>query len=161
MSRKLVITGMGAITPIGIGVDAYWENLIAGKTGIDFISRIDTEELPVKFAGECKAFAAKEFMQRKLAGEMDRFMQMAFAAAGQAIEDCGGITDPYRTGVTIGTALNGLMAITETERNYNKSSFKRVGPRFLPKSLGNVCALLRSEERRVGKECRSRWSPYH
>lgn len=140
MSRKLVITGMGAITPIGIGVDAYWENLIAGKTGIDFISRIDTEELPVKFAGECKAFAAKEFMQRKLAGEMDRFMQMAFAAAGQAIEDCGGITDPYRTGVTIGTALNGLMAITETERNYNKSSFKRVGPRFLPKSLGNVCA---------------------
>ncbi len=140
MSTKLVITGMGMITPIGIGVDTYWENLIAGKTGIDYITRIDTEDLPVKFAGECKEFVAKEFMPRKLSSEMDRFMQMAFVAANQAIEDSGGIVDPYRTGITVGTALNGIMTITETERSYSKSAFKRVGPRFLPKSLGNVCA---------------------
>ena len=140
MSNKLVITGVGMITPIGIGLDAYWENLIAGKTGIDYITRIDTEELPVKFAGECKEFVAKEFIPRKLASEMDRFMQMAFVAAEQAIKDSGGVEDPYRTGITVGTALNGIMTITETERAYAKSAHKRVGPRFLPKSLGNVCA---------------------
>lgn len=131
---------MGVVTPIGIGLDAYWENLIAGKTGIDYISKIDTEELPVKFAGECREFVAKDFMPRKLSSEMDRFMQMAFVAAAQAIEMSGGITDPYKTGITVGTALNGIMTITETERSYSKSAFKRVGPRFLPKSLGNVCA---------------------
>ncbi|MBQ6496199.1 MAG: beta-ketoacyl-[Firmicutes bacterium] len=140
MSNKLVITGMGMVTPIGIGVDSYWENLQAGKTGIDFISKIDTEDLPVKFAGECREFVAKDFMPRKLSSEMDRFMQMAYVAAAQAIEASGGITDPYRTGITVGTALNGIMTITDTERSYSKSAFKRVGPRFLPKSLGNVCA---------------------
>lgn len=140
MKKKLVITGMGALTPIGIGVDAYWENLRAGRTGIDFITSVDTEELPVKFAGEVRDFSPKDFMPRKLSGEMDRFMQMAFAAASMAIEMAGGIVHPYRTGITVGTALNGLKAITETERSYSKSTFKRVGPRFLPKSLGNVCA---------------------
>lgn len=140
MNKKLVITGMGAITPIGIGVDAYWENLKSGRTGIDLITSIDTEELPVKFAGEVSDFSPKDFMPRKLSGEMDRFMQMAFVAASQAIEMAGGIASPYRTGITVGTALNGMKAITETERAYSKSTFKRVGPRFLPKSLGNVCA---------------------
>ena len=137
---KLVITGMGAITPIGIGVDTYWENLLAGKTGINTWQNIDPEELPVKFGGECLDFVAKEHMPRKLSSEMDRFMQMAYVAAGMAIEDAGGITDPYRTGITVGTALNGIQTITETERKYSQSEFKRVGPRFLPKSLGNVCA---------------------
>lgn len=140
MNKKLVITGMGAVTPIGIGVDAYWDNLIAGKTGIDYITSIDTEELPVKFAGECREFVAKEFMPRKLSSEMDRFMQLAFVAANQAIENSGGVVEPYRTGITVGTALNGIKTITETERQYTKSAFKRVGPRFLPKSLGNVSA---------------------
>ncbi len=138
--KKLVITGMGAVTPIGIGVDQYWENLLAGKSGINYIRNIDTEELPVKFAGEIRDFEPKDFMPRKLSGEMDRFMQMAFVAAKEAIEDCGGIGDPYRTGITVGTALNGIQTIADTERAYNKSPFKRVGPRFLPKSLGNVCA---------------------
>lgn len=138
MERKLVITGMGAVTPIGIGVDRYWENLIAGKTGIDYITGIDTEDLPVKFAGEVRDFNPKDFMPRKLSAEMDRFMQMAFAAAQEALADYE--MDPYRTGITVGTALNGICTITETERAYEKSPFKRVGPRFLPKSLGNICA---------------------
>ncbi len=146
MKKKLVITGMGAVTPIGIGVNEYWANLLAGKTGVDFITSVDIEDLPVKFAGEVRDFVAKDFMPRKLSSEMDRFMQMAFVAAAQAIEDCGdtketgGMADPYRTGITVGTALNGISTITETERKYSTSAFKRVGPRFLPKSLGNVCA---------------------
>ena len=129
---------MGAVTPIGIGVDEYWANLMAGKTGIDYIRNIDTEELPVKFAGELHDFNPKEFIPRKKASEMDRFMQLAYVAAGEAVAEVE--IDPYRTGIVVGTALNGIGTITETERSYLASTLKRVGPRFLPKSLGNVCA---------------------
>ena len=138
MNKKLVITGMGAVTPIGIGVDEYWANLMAGKTGIDYIRNIDTEELPVKFAGELHDFNPKDFIPRKKASEMDRFMQLAYVAAGEAVAEVE--IDPYRTGIVVGTALNGIGTITETERSYLASTLKRVGPRFLPKSLGNVCA---------------------
>ena len=137
MDKKLVITGMGAVTPIGIGVGEYWDNLMAGKTGIDYIKTIDTEELPIKFAGEVD-FNPKDFIPRKKATEMDRFMQMAYIAAGEAISEVE--IDPYRTGIIVGTALNGITTITGTERAYLESASKKVGPRFLPKSLGNVCA---------------------
>lgn len=138
MKKKLVITGVGMVTPIGTGVEEYWRNLLAGKSGIDYMSRPDTEELAVKFAGEVRDFNPKDYMPRKLSAEMDRFMQMAYAAASQALE--GYEMDAYRTGITVGTALNGICTITETERAYAASPFKKVGPRFLPKSLGNICA---------------------
>ncbi len=138
MNKKLVITGMGAVTPIGIGVAEYWDNLMAGKTGIDYITTIDASDLPIRFAGEVSDFKAKDFIPRKKAGEMDRFMQMAYVAANEALSEIE--IDPYRTGITVGTALNGIRTITETERSYQGSALKRVGPRFLPKSLGNVCA---------------------
>lgn len=138
MDKKLVITGMGAVTPIGIGVDTYWDNLMAGKTGIDYITAVDTEELPIKFAGEVRDFNPKDFIPRKKAGEMDRFMQLAYVAAGEAISEVE--IEPYRTGIVVGTALNGIGTITGTERAYLESVSKKVGPRFLPKSLGNVCA---------------------
>ena len=138
MNKKLVITGMGAITPIGIGVGEYWDSLMSFKTGIDYISNIDTDDLPVKFAGEIRNFNAKDFIPRKKATEMDRFMQFAYIAANEAIAEAE--IDPYRTGIVVGTALNGIGTITETERSYLGSALKRVGPRFLPKCLGNVCA---------------------
>ena len=140
MDKKLVITGMGVISPIGKTVDEYWENLIAGKTGIDMIESIDTSELPVRFAGEVRDFDPKEYMPRKLSTEMDRFMQMGFAAAGQALEAAGGVQEPYRTGIIMGTALNGITTITETERKYNEAKIKKVGPRFLAKCIGNIGA---------------------
>ena len=129
---------MGAITPIGIGVGEYWDSLMSFKTGIDYISNIDTDDLPVKFAGEIRNFNAKDFIPRKKATEMDRFMQFAYIAANEAIAEAE--IDPYRTGIVVGTALNGIGTITETERSYLGSALKRVGPRFLPKCLGNVCA---------------------
>ena len=138
MDKKLVITGMGAVTPIGIGVEEYWGNLMSCKTGIDYIRNIDTEDLPIKFAGEIHDFNPKDYMPRKKSTEMDRFMQLAYVAAGEAIAEVE--IDPYRTGIIVGTALNGIGTITETERSYQTSVLKRVGPRFLPKSLGNVCA---------------------
>ncbi len=140
MNKRLVITGMGAVTPIGIGTDTYWENLLAGKTGIDYIQSLDIEDLPVKIAGEVRDFDPKDYMPRKKSNEMDRFMQMTFAAAAEAIEQSGLEIEPYRTGITVGTALNGIGTITETERTYNAAKIKKVGPRFLAKSLGNICA---------------------
>ena len=140
MDKKLVITGMGVITPIGNTVDAYWENLIAGKTGVDLITSIDTTDIPVKFAGEVRDFVAKDHMPRKLSTEMDRFMQMAYAAAGQALEQAGGVQEPYRTGIIMGTALNGITTITETETKYQEAKVKKVGPRFLAKCIGNIGA---------------------
>lgn len=140
MNRRLVITGMGAVTPIGIGTDVYWTNLLSGKTGIDYIQSLDTSELPVKIAGEVRDFDPKNYMPRKKSNEMDRFMQMTFAAAAEAIEDSGVKIEPYRTGITVGTALNGINTITDTERTYNEAKIKKVGPRFLAKSLGNICA---------------------
>lgn len=138
--KKIAITGMGAVTPIGIGVTEYWKNLLAGKTGIDTIDSPEFQELSIRFAGQVKDFRPKDFMPGKLAGEMDRFMQMGYVAAAEAIADCGGITDPYRTGITVGTALNGIGTITSTERAFQKSVSGKVSPRFLPKALGNVCA---------------------
>ncbi len=154
MDKKLVITGMGVITPIGNTVDTYWQNLIDGKTGIGPIESIDTEGLPVRFAGEVRDFNPKDYMPRKLAGEMDRFMQMAYAAAGQALTDAqlyaeadeadapaaAHVAEPFRTGIIMGTALNGITTITETERKYNAASIKKVGPRFLAKCIGNIGA---------------------
>ena len=138
--KKLVITGMGAVTPIGIGVEEYWQNLLAGKTGIDLIEDPEFEEVPIRFAGQVKNFNPKDYMPGKLAGQLDRFMQLAYVAAGEAISHCGGLGDPYRTGITVGTALNGFGTITETEKTYVEAKIKKVGPRFLPKALGNVCA---------------------
>ena len=140
MNKKLVITGMGLISPIGSTVDDYWKNITSGACGIGPIESIDTEELPVKFAGEVRDFDPKEHMPRKLSGEMDRFMQMAFAAASQAIDAAGGICDAYRTGIVMGTALNGIGTITGTQHKYDSSSMKKVGPRFLAKCIGNIGA---------------------
>lgn len=140
MNKKLVITGMGAITPIGNTVESFWENLIAGRTGVDRIESIDTTDLPVKFAAEARDFVAKEHMPRKLSTEMDRFMQMGFAAAGQALNQAGGVTDPFRTGIIMGTSLSGIITITETEAKYQSSKIKKVGPRLLPKYIGNIGA---------------------
>ena len=140
MSERLVITGMGVISPIGSSVDTYWDNLIEGVCGIAPIESIDTEDLPVRFAGEVRDFDPKEHMPRKLAGEMDRFMQMAYAAAAQALEQAGGVDDPYRTGIIMGTALNGIGTITGTQSKYENSATKKVGPRFLAKCIGNIGA---------------------
>lgn len=140
MNERLVITGMGAITPIGIGVEEYWTNLMNGACGIDFIKSIDTSELPIKVAGEADKFDPTDFMPRKKAREMDRFMQLAFSAAASAIADSGADVGNNRCGIAVGTALNGFGTITGTERKYNSSAIKKVTPRFLPMSLGNICA---------------------
>lgn len=139
MSPRIVITGMGAITPIGYGVEEYWNNLIAGKCGIDTITRIDPTDLPLKKAAEVKDFHPREHLSSRLASDMDTFMQYAYLSAEQAIAQSGVETHSARTGVVMGTALNGLALIAHTQHDTDTDG-KHVGPRFLSQIMGNIAA---------------------
>ena len=135
MNSRLVVTGMGAVTPVGIGVEEYWNNLTAGRCGVGLITRFDTTELPVKIAAEVRDFDAEKYMSKKLMREMDVFMQYGYAAAMEAIGQAGEpAAEPERMGIVVGTALGGLSPIAETQDGVSR------GPRFVPKIIGNEAA---------------------
>lgn len=137
---KLVITGMGAVTPIGVGVPAYWQALTAGKCGIGRITRFDASDLPVQIAAELKDFDPAAYMPKTLARTMDPFMQYAFVAAEEALGDSGLdiAADPDRAGIVMGTAMDGVTTVAGTQAAYDAG--KRVGPRFVPMTIGNIAA---------------------
>lgn len=143
MKERLVITGMGAVTPIGIGVETYWNNLIAGKCGVGRITRFDPETSPVKIAAQVKDFDPDEFMTKKQSREMDLFMQYGYAAGEEALAD-GGIKEDTipagRMGVVVGTAMAGVSIIAETQDGLSTGEHKKVSPRFVPKFIGNIAA---------------------
>lgn len=139
--EKIVITGMGAVTPLGIGVETFWNNLIAGKSGVDIIKSFDASELAVQIAGEVKDFNPSEHMPKDLVRKTDAFMQYAFVAAEEAIKQANlEIDNPKRTGIVMGTAMSGISTIAFTQEALTKASHKKVGPRFVPKILGNIAA---------------------
>lgn len=139
MSARIVITGMGAITPIGYGVHDYWNNLLAGACGIADITRFDASELPVKRAAEVKSFHPKEHLSTRLATDMDTFMQYAYLSAEEAVAQSGLDTHTSRTGIVMGTALNGLSLISHTQEEQDTEG-RHVGPRFLSQIMGNIAA---------------------
>ena len=151
-SPRIVVTGMGAITPIGNSVEEYWKNAVAGVCGVEPITRFDTEELPVKIAAEVKDFDPADYMPKKLTREMDPFMQYGYAAAVEALSQAGEtvgeegadagkrIAAPARMGIVIGTALGGIAPISETQDGISKGEHKKVSPRFVPKIIGNEVA---------------------
>lgn len=138
--NTLVITGMGAVTPVGIGVDAYWRALIAGECGIGRITRFDASGLPVQIAAELKGFDPVEHMPKTLVRTMDPFMQFAFAAAEEALADSGLAIEPEsdRIGIVMGTAMDGVTTVARTQEAYDAGH--RVGPRFVPMTIGNIAA---------------------
>ena len=138
--NTLVITGMGAVTPVGIGVDAYWRALIVGACGIGRITRFDASGLPVQIAAELKGFDPVEHMPKTLARTMDPFMQFAFAAAEEALADSGLAIEPEsdRIGIVMGTAMDGVTTVARTQEAYDAGH--RVGPRFVPMTIGNIAA---------------------
>lgn len=138
--KKIVITGMGAVTPLGIGVDTYWKNITEGKSGIDLIKSFDTSELAVQIAGEIKDFSPADYMPKDLIRKTDPFMQYAYIAAKEAIEQSKLEIEPLRTGITMGTAMSGIATIAFTQDALSGASHKKVGPRFIPKILGNIAA---------------------
>ena len=146
---KIVITGMGAVTPIGIGVNEYWNNLIEGKCGISNITLFDTEEMPVKIAGEVKNFSLEEYMPKDLIRKTDSFMQYAYIAACEALNMSKLEIEPLNTGIVMGTALGGMSTIAETQELLTSVSPRKVGPRFVPKVLGNVAAANIAIEKNI------------
>ena len=141
INSRLVVTGMGAVTPVGTGVEEYWNNLTAGRCGVGPITRFDTTELPVKIAAEVSDFEAEKYMSKKLMREMDVFMQYGYAAAMEAIGQAGGpAAEPERMGIVVGTALGGLSPIAETQDGVSRGEHKKVSPRFVPKIIGNEAA---------------------
>ena len=131
---------MGAITPVGLGVKAYWDGLITGKCGVGRITRFDTSDLPVQIAAELKGFDPADFMPKTLARTMSPFMQFAYAAAEEAITDSGLAIEQEsdRVGIVMGTAMDGVTTVADTQAAYDAGH--KVGPRFVPMTIGNIAA---------------------
>ncbi|MCI9592580.1 MAG: beta-ketoacyl-ACP synthase II [Lachnospiraceae bacterium] len=143
MSRRVVITGLGAITPIGNDVESFWNGLKEKKVGIDFITRFDTEGYKAKLAAEVKDFDAKNYMDVKAAKRMELFSQYAVAAAKQALTDAG-ITmekeDPYRVGAAVGSGIGSLQAFERDHKKLLEKGPNRVNPLLVPMMISNMAA---------------------
>lgn len=143
MDRRVVITGMGAVTPIGNNVDEFWNGAKEGKLGIDFIKLVDNDLLDVKIAGEVKNFDPEPVISKKECKRLDRFEQFGLYAADEAIKDSGldlEKEDLDRIGVIIGSGIGGLGTIeTDCNKLYTGTS-KRVSPFFVPMSIVNLVA---------------------
>ena len=141
--RRVVITGMGAITPLGLNVEEFWQGLVAGKSGVGWITVVDTEPYPVKVAGEISGFDPEQYMSRKEARRMARFSQFTVAAAVQAFDNAGLEVDgvePERLGVSLGNGYGGLPNTDQAVRTIVEKGGMRVDPFFMLKTLPNMAA---------------------
>ncbi len=141
MNRRVVITGVGLVSPLGIGVKETWEPLCAGKSGVAEITRFDATQFQTRIAAEVKDFHAEDFMSKKEAKRTERFIAYAIAAARMAIEDSGLIikgSNAERTGVITGCGLGGLSILEETCHTLKTKGPKRVSPFFIPMMIGNM-----------------------
>lgn len=145
MRRRVVVTGLGCVSPVGNTVAESWANLLEGKSGIDTVTSFDTSALAVKFAGQVKGFNVADYMPEKEARHMDRFIHLGLAAADQAIKDAGlpsgDQLDPElatRIGVNIGSGIGGLPMIEETHSEMVNRGPRRISPFFVPASIINM-----------------------
>jgi 3-oxoacyl-[acyl-carrier-protein] synthase II len=145
MRRRVVVTGLGCISPVGNSVAESWTNLLAGRSGIDLVTSFDTGSLSVKFAGEVKGFNVADYMPEKEARHMDRFIHLGLAAADQAIKDAGlpqgEALDPElatRIGVNVGSGIGGLPMIELTHAELMSRGPRRISPFFVPASIINM-----------------------
>ena len=140
--RRVVVTGLGALTPLGNSVSETWEKLIAGESGIDYIQRFDTTEIPAKIGGEIKDLDLSEYLDRKEARRMDPFMHYGMVSCIQAVQDAGleTLSDEQckRTGVAMGSGIGGIETIETMRDTFNKSGSRRVSPFFVPSSIINM-----------------------
>ncbi|WP_276318140.1 beta-ketoacyl-ACP synthase II [Rhodovarius crocodyli] len=149
--RRVVVTGMGIVSPLGLGVDHVWKRLVAGHSGISAIQAFDVKDLPAKVAGQVPAgtraengFDPSEFIPVKEQKKMDRFIQLAYAAAAEAVEDSGWMPEDdegrERTGVMIGSGIGGLETIQDTAKLVAEGRARRISPFFIPASLVNLAS---------------------
>ena len=141
MDRRVVITGVGLVTPLGIGVKETWTNLCAGKSGIDYITRFDTDGFDTKIGGEVRNFHPEDFLLRKDAKRTQPFIAYAIAATRMAVDDSGLVIDSAnegRVGVLTGCGLGGLLMLEKTAWVIQTKGPKRVSPFFIPMIIGNM-----------------------
>ena len=143
MKRRVVITGVGPVTPIGTGKENFWNNLIAGKSGIDIITRFDTTDVDVKIAGEVKDFDYAEYMDKKEGKRMDRVTHFAVAAAKLAVEDAKldlASINQVRAGVCVGSGIGGIETFVEQTTKYVEKGPSKISPFFIPMEIPNMPA---------------------
>jgi 3-oxoacyl-[acyl-carrier-protein] synthase II len=143
-ARRVVVTGLGAVTPVGLSVAETWNSLMSGVSGIAPITHFDTTEFDTKFAGELKGFDPLKVMDRKLAQRVDPYTQYALAAADEAIKDCGidfSKTDAERTGVIYGSGIGGMMTFQkQTQSLFETKGPHRISPFFVPMMIPDIAA---------------------
>ncbi|MCD8002174.1 MAG: beta-ketoacyl-[acyl-carrier-protein] synthase family protein [Oscillospiraceae bacterium] len=139
-ANAIAVTGMGVVTPVGIGVEDYWNALLAGRCGVGRITRFDAEALAVKIAAEVRDFRPEDFLPRRLISQTDSFTQFAYAAAEQALGPGGLPAAPERCGIVMGTAMAGIATTAATQEMLTCAVHKNVGPRFVPRILANIAA---------------------
>ncbi len=141
VDRRVVVTGLGLVTPLGTGVEKNWEALMAGRSGISLISRFDVSKFPSQIAGEVRDFNAEDWIEKKDIKKMDLFIQYAMGSAVQAMTQSGLKIDESNAdgvGVIIGVGIGGLCTIEEYHKIYLESGLRRVTPFFIPKLIGNL-----------------------
>ncbi|MCR5625075.1 MAG: beta-ketoacyl-ACP synthase II [Lachnospiraceae bacterium] len=143
MSRRVVVTGMGAVTPVGNNVEDTWNNIKNGVSGIDFIKKFDASDLKCNVAGEIKDFDAEKYFDKKELKRMDQFTVYAVAAAVQAVEESGldmEKEDPYRVGVIVSSGIGGFPTIEKQAQACFEKGPKRVSPFFIPMIISNIAS---------------------
>ena len=141
--NRVVVTGMGALTPLGLDINTTWEGLVDGKSGIDHITQFDASSLETRFAGEVKGFDPVEYMGRKEARRMDRFSQLAVAASVEAVRDAGleiNDTNKGNIGVLIGSGIGGLLTMSEQVRILIEQGPDRVSPFLVPMMIADMAS---------------------
>jgi 3-oxoacyl-[acyl-carrier-protein] synthase II len=143
--RRVVVTGLGLVTPVGNTVDESWRNLVAGTPGIDTVTRFDASALSCRFAGEVKGFKIDEYISAKEARHMDTFIHYGLAASLQAVRDAGlpmgdalAEEDAERIGCMVSSGIGGLPLIEDTHREYTERGPRRISPFFVPASIINM-----------------------
>jgi 3-oxoacyl-[acyl-carrier-protein] synthase II len=139
--RRVVVTGLGFVSPVGIGVEASWSALVAGKSGVGPITLFDASTFPSRIAAEVKDFDPTQFMDRKEARRNDRFIQFALAAADMAVKDAGldmSRMDADRAGCIVGAGIGGLGTIEEQHKVFLEKGIRKIGPFFIPSLIINL-----------------------
>jgi 3-oxoacyl-[acyl-carrier-protein] synthase II len=139
--RRVVITGLGLITPLGVGVEPTWSGLLEGRSGISAISRFDASEFSAQIAGEVKGFDPLEWVPKKEARHMDRFIHFALAASLMAFEDAGlsePLPNPERCGALIGVGLGGLESLELAAKTLAERGPRRLSPFMIPQLIANL-----------------------
>lgn len=141
--RRVVVTGIGAVTPCGLDVNTTWDNVVNGVSGIRELTRVDKELFPAKVAAEIRDFKPEDFMDKKEARRMDRFTQFAIAASFMAVKDANlDITDEIapRVGVWIGSGIGGMETHEEQHKNFLEKGYRRVSPFYVPMMIPDMAA---------------------